>query len=674
MNFYIFINNEQIFLNSNISILQVCDLLNIYIPRFCYHERLSVAGNCRMCLVEIEKMPKLQISCALIAFPQMKIYTNTLSVKKAREGILEFLLLNHPLDCAICDQAGECDLQDQSLIFGVDFFRFYEHKRAIQDKNLSPFIKTIMSRCINCTRCVRFVNEIIGFPNFGSTKRGLFTEIGSFLNKLLKSELSGNIIDICPVGALTSKPNAFLTRPWDVFTMESIDLFDSFQSNIRIDIKGYEILRIFPKLNDSLNSNLITDKTRFAFDGLNIQRITNLFFKNKDHLFTITLWNQMIFLISILILTHLKKPYQIIFFLGNFFDLESLIMIKILVHKINGLFLNDDFTSILNLDFQNLYKFNVNAFHFMKADNCLLIGLNPKVDCILIQYYLRKIFLLNRILIGFIGSVINLNLPLINVGSNFIHFINFIEGKNLFCKYFKNCKKPVLLVGKSFLHNLEYSNFNIFLKILNLNISKLLQIDWCGVHFINLRSTNVSSYNLGLITKSFLNLQRFNILYILGDDFFNYSNKIISNFIIFQNHHSSFYVQKTDFLIPITNWLEKNATFVNLKGFYQKVHQAIYPLKNTQENLIILSLIYQKLNNQYLFKVPFYAQIFKTYSKIKLLFLEMHVTFFYHTLIFLNYFYFSSSLFDNFYKTDIISIFSNNMCKSSKLINKSPFK
>ena len=256
------------------SVLQACEVLGLEIPRFCFHERLLIAGNCRMCLVEIEKSPKPQASCAIPVMPGMKVFTNTPLVKKAREGVLEFLLLNHPLDCPICDQGGECDLQDQAMIYGSDRSRFMEKKRGVEDKNLGPLIKTIMTRCIHCTRCVRFATEVAGVEVLGTTARGIDTEIGTYVEKMFKSELSGNVIDLCPVGALTSKPYAFTSRPWELRVTESIDTLDSVGSNIRIDARGTEIMRIVPRLNEDINEEWISDKTRFAYDGLKRQRLT----------------------------------------------------------------------------------------------------------------------------------------------------------------------------------------------------------------------------------------------------------------------------------------------------------------------------------------------------------------------------------------------------------------
>lgn len=270
------INNNVFFFNKNISILEACRLVGIHLPRFCYHEILSVVGNCRMCLVEIERSPKPVVSCAMPVSQNLNISTNSPLIKKSRENILELLLLNHPLDCPICDQGGECDLQDQVRLEGLKTSRSFVEKRGVEDKNYGVFIKTIMTRCIHCTRCVRFSEEIAGILGFGTFNRGTFMEIGSYTNSYFNSEISGNVIDLCPVGALTSKPYAFKTRSWELKVEESIDCTDNFGSNILVNYKDQEILRIQPKINKNINQTLITDRIRFSYDSLNYNRIKNV--------------------------------------------------------------------------------------------------------------------------------------------------------------------------------------------------------------------------------------------------------------------------------------------------------------------------------------------------------------------------------------------------------------
>jgi NADH dehydrogenase (ubiquinone) Fe-S protein 1 len=327
MNFEITIDKNKIFVNTNMSILQACDSASIAIPRFCYHEKLSIGGNCRMCLVEVKNAPKLVASCAVNVIENMVVFSDSLAVKKSREGVLEFLLLNHPLDCAICDQAGECDLQDQSLFFGSDRGRFQEHKRAVEDLISGPLVKSIMSRCIHCTRCVRFANEIMGIPELGTSGRGNRLAINLYINKLFKSEFSGNLIDLCPVGALTAKPYVFTARPWELKSIESLDIFDGVGSNIRIDIRGYEIMRVLPRLNELINEDWISDKTRFAFDGLKTQRLYEPLFKKQSG-FIIISWE--IALKEIVSrLSFLTKPYTFGVDIGPQADFESMFFFKI---------------------------------------------------------------------------------------------------------------------------------------------------------------------------------------------------------------------------------------------------------------------------------------------------------------------------------------------------------
>ncbi len=275
-----YINNIKYIVPNNYTLLQVLAMQNIDVPRYCYHEKLSIAGNCRMCLVEEDKSLKPLASCAITAaVGDLKLYTNTEKVRKARESVIEFLLINHPLDCPICDQGGECDLQDQTLVFGSDRGRFYEYRRSVSDKNLGVFIKTSMNRCIHCTRCVRYAQEVAGFTELGIVGRGSKMEISTYVSTFISNELSGNVIDLCPVGALTSKPFSYSSRPWELTSFESVDVFDSMASSIRIDIRGNYLVRILPGVNKDTNEDWITDKIRFIYDGLTNQRILNPFLK-----------------------------------------------------------------------------------------------------------------------------------------------------------------------------------------------------------------------------------------------------------------------------------------------------------------------------------------------------------------------------------------------------------
>ena len=372
----IIINGKEIEFESGMTILQACELAGSEIPRFCYHERLSIAGNCRMCLVEMDKSRKPIASCAMPATEGMNIKTNTDMVEKARKGVMEFLLANHPLDCPVCDQGGECDLQDQSLYYGVDKSRFSENKRYVSEKYMGPLIKTQMTRCIHCTRCVRFATEVAGVPEIGAIGRGENMEITTYLEKSMESELSGNVIDLCPVGALTSKPYAFSARPWELKKTESIDVLDAVGSNIRVDTYGWEVKRILPRLNEDINEEWISDKTRYSCDGLLKQRLDTPYVK-KDKKLVKSSWDEAIEII-------IKKfneteNSKIAGHLGDLISLETTLAFKKFFELLesNNLEFREKKFYINQEDKMN-YLFNSTINGIEKSDLILLIGCNPR--------------------------------------------------------------------------------------------------------------------------------------------------------------------------------------------------------------------------------------------------------------------------------------------------------
>ena len=405
------INGIEFLVKSSVSVLEACKYVGITIPRFCYHETLSVAGNCRMCLVEIANSPKPVAACALPVSNNIKIFTNTPLVKKARENIIETLLLNHPLDCPICDQGGECDLQDQTKNFGGDTSKNFFNKRSVEDKFCGPLIKTIMTRCIHCTRCVRFSSEIAGVDFFGTLNRGVNTEIGSYIKDSFNSEISGNVIDLCPVGALTSKVYAFKTRPWELRTVESIDLSDSTGSNIYINFKEVEILRVIPKINNEINNNLISDKGRFSYDSSKLQRITKVF-KKVNNKFEQNNWLNFLKIYEEQLLTK-----RITFLVNEESDLESLLLLKQLSFKNPKLKLKVITNSFTN--YSNLYINYLNA----KIKD---VNINSKV-CILISTNIRieSAILNSRIRLKFVNEDFKVYSLAKNYNSNFsVNFIN----------------------------------------------------------------------------------------------------------------------------------------------------------------------------------------------------------------------------------------------------------
>ena len=401
-NINITIDGIEISVPQGSTVLQACEVAGAEIPRFCYHEKLSVAGNCRMCLVEMERSPKPIASCAMPASDGMIIKTSSEMVEKARKGVMEFLLINHPLDCPICDQGGECDLQDQALYFGKGETRFENSKRAVSDKNMGPLIKTTMTRCIHCTRCVRFANEVAGVEDLGATGRGENVEISTYLEKAVSSELSGNLVDLCPVGALTSKPYQFVARPWELTKTESVDVMDAIGSNIRIDSRDGKVLRILPKNNESINEEWISDKSRYAIDGLSKQRLDTPFIKINNKLQRVS-WDEAFEVINSKISKISNE--NCVGVVGNQVENESIFAFRELFKKLN---LNKILPFQKKLTFskekRSNYLFNSKIEGLDKCDYLLLIGANPRVDSAILNARIRKNYIHRDLKISSISS------------------------------------------------------------------------------------------------------------------------------------------------------------------------------------------------------------------------------------------------------------------------------
>jgi NADH dehydrogenase (ubiquinone) Fe-S protein 1 len=450
----VFVNNKPVKIEAGAAIIQACEKAGVTIPRFCYHERLGIAGNCRMCLVEVGG-PKPVASCAMPIMPGMKIQTESPNVKKAREGVMEFLLANHPLDCPICDQGGECDLQDQSVRYGSDRSRFIEPtgKRAVENKNFGPLVKTVMTRCIQCTRCVRFANEIAGANELGTSGRGNQMEIGTYVAQSISSEMSGNIIDLCPVGALTSKPYAFTTRPWELKKTESIDVLDAVGSNIRVDSRGPEIMRILPRLNDDINEEWISDKARFTYDGLRRQRLDTPLAKQGNEFVPIS-WPDALNKIANALRNAEGDEIQGV--AGQLADAESLVCLKDLVNKFDSdnLIIESLKTIPSGLsDFRSNYTFNRTIAGLEDADVLLLVGTNPRHEAPIINTRIRKSFLHNGLEIGLVGEKGNLNYKFDHVGTKSTDIEKILDGSHPFSKTFLKAKRPMIILGHSVLNN-----------------------------------------------------------------------------------------------------------------------------------------------------------------------------------------------------------------------------
>ena len=435
---FITINNKEIEFENGMTVMQACELTGIEIPRFCYHDKLSIAGNCRMCLVEMEKSPKPIASCAMPAAEGMKILTNTKNVENARKGVMEFLLINHPLDCPICDQGGECDLQDQALHYGFDKSRYEENKRAVKNKHLGPLVSTIMTRCIHCTRCVRFSTEVAGVDDLGLLGRGESAEITTYLEKTIKSELSGNVIDLCPVGALTSKPYAFKARPWELNKTESIDVFDAMGSSIRIDTLGKKTLRVLPRINEEINEEWISDKSRFAIDGLSKQRIDTPYLL-KDGKLVIAEWDEVLGNITQEISKRGKE--NTLALSGKFTDIETLFSAKYFLQSLGSNYFDCRYDNVQFIENQRAsYLFNSSIQEIDNADAILLIGTNPRWEACVLNARIRKAYINNDCKIGLIGKKLDLTYKYAHLSDSIEHINDLLNNNSPFSEVLKNSK------------------------------------------------------------------------------------------------------------------------------------------------------------------------------------------------------------------------------------------
>ena len=599
------INGKEIEFEKGMTVLQACELADVEIPRFCYHEKLSIAGNCRMCLVEVEKSPKPIASCAMPATEGMNIKTNTEFVKKARKGMMEFLLANHPLDCPVCDQGGECDLQDQSLFYGFDKSRFSENKREVKDKYMGPLIKTQMTRCIHCTRCVRFAEEVAGVPEIGAIGRGENMEITTYLEQSMTSELSANVIDLCPVGALTSKPYAFEARPWELKKTESIDVMDAVGSNIRVDTYGWEVKRILPRLNNEINEEWISDKTRYACDGLLKQRLDIPYIKKNNKLVKAT-WDDAIELISNKIKS--IKPEQIAGHIGDMTSIETIFSFKNLLKKIGSS--NFDFREkkiYIDPTDKTNYIFNSSIQSIDESDLILLIGVNPRHEATMVNARIRKAFVKNKIPVYSIGNPGDLTYDYTLLGEEVNDLKNIFDEKSEINKKLKYVKKPIFIIGESVL---ELNNSRYILEKTKdfLIENNFINENWNALNILNQNASTVGAIDLGFynidkdnnfIFFDKLKNNEFKLLYLVGSD--NFEIKKSDEFIIYQGSHGDKNASIADVILPSPTYTEQNGLFENLEGRIQECRKASYPTNEALEDWKIFNLINYNLNNSDLF-------------------------------------------------------------------------
>ena len=596
------VNDKEIEVEEGVTVLQACEQAGFEIPRFCYHEKLSIAGNCRMCLVEIEKSPKPVASCAMPASEGMNIKTNTSLVEKARKGVMEFLLVNHPLDCPVCDQGGECDLQDQSMFYGVDKSRFRENKRQVPEKYMGPLIKTQMTRCIHCTRCIRFATEVAGVPELGAIGRGENMEITTYLEKAMESELSANVIDLCPVGALTSKPYVFEARPWELKKTETIDVMDAVGSNIRVDTYGWEVKRVLPRINEEINEEWISDKTRYACDGLKNQRLDTPYVKINNKLKPSS-WDEAFKAVSERISK--TKSEKIAGFIGDMTNMETTYAAKDFFEKtIKSENLESRYEKLyINTNVRSNYLFNSSIEGIEKSDLIILIGTNPRFEATILNARIRKSFLNNNTQIISLNNVGDLTYPYKSLDEQTKTLVEIFEGNHKISDEIINSKKPLIILGKSF-YKVQYANFifNLIKKFLKDN-NKITN-EWNSLNTLSIDASTVGNFDLNIINNEKnlfekLNNNEFDMIYLLGQDDLNFSKK--NEFIIYQGSHGDKGAEKADIILPGASYTEQNGYFTNLEGKLQKAYKASYPPGEAKEDWQIINELAEFMNNRKLF-------------------------------------------------------------------------
>ncbi len=595
------VDGTEIEAEETLTLLQACEQAGAEIPRFCYHERLSVAGNCRMCLVEWVGAPKPQASCALQVkdiFPNKdgtpaRINTRSAYVKKAREGVMEFLLINHPLDCPICDQGGECDLQDQAMAYGrASFHRFNENKRAVEDKYMGPLIKTIMTRCIQCTRCVRFATEVAGVPDLGATGRGEDMEITTYLEKAFASELSGNAVDLCPVGALTSKPYAFNARPWELRKTESVDVMDAQGCNIRVDTRGRQVMRVLPRVNEDVNEEWISDKTRHACDGLLYQRLDRPYVRKAGKLLPAT-WAEAFAAIAARVSA--TKPEKMAAIVGDLAAAEEIKALKDLMVSLGvaNLDCRQDGAKVGSGPRQS-YLFNSTIPGLDAADVLLLVGVNPRWEAPVLNARIRKAWL-NGLKVAGIGVEMDQTYPVQNLGSD-ANALAGLASNDLF----KNAKRPMLIVGPGALARADGAAILAAAAKLAGDTGMIgpagsaAEGGWNGFNVLHNAASRVAALDLGFVSDKGVagildgaGKGEIDFVYLLGADEFD-TAKLGNAFVVYQGTHGDAGAHRADVILPGAAYTEKEGLYANFEGRIQRGKRAAFPLGEAKDDWAIL--------------------------------------------------------------------------------------
>jgi NADH-quinone oxidoreductase subunit G len=591
------VNDVEVEVEDGSTVLHACEAAGVEIPRFCYHDRLSIAGNCRMCLVDMERAPKPIASCAMPAGDGMVIRTDTDRVKKAREGVMEFLLINHPLDCPICDQGGECDLQDQAMGYGLDGSRFSENKRAVDNKHMGPLISTVMTRCIHCTRCVRFATEVAGVPELGAIGRGESMEITTYLEKTLASELSANVIDLCPVGALTSRPYAFAARPWELNKVETIDVMDALGSNIRVDARGAQVMRVLPRLNEDINEEWISDKTRYATDGLRRQRLDKPYARGRDGRLHPVSWDEA--LKSLATALRKAKPNAIGAIAGNQADAESLYALKSLMTRLGSPNLDCRQDGAKIGGNRAGYLFNSTIAGIDDADALLIIGSNPRIEAAVLNARIRRNWLSSRMPVAVVGPKVDLTYDAFFLGQDPAILDALADGSHKFAAKLKKAKRPMIIIGMGALARADGAAM----------LGKARQIaesygvvtkQWNGFNVLHNAAARVGGLDLGFVPArggmdiaamgKAAKASKLDLLWLLGADEIDFE-PFASSFVVYQGHHGDAGAHHADLVLPGAAYTEKDGIYVNTEGRVQYATRAAFPPGDAREDWTIIRAV-----------------------------------------------------------------------------------
>jgi NADH-quinone oxidoreductase subunit G len=602
------IDGKEIDVPPEYTLLQACEAAGAEIPRFCFHERLSIAGNCRMCLVELVGSPKPVASCAWGVRdcrpgpkgepPQIK--TRTPMVKKAHEGVMEFLLINHPLDCPICDQGGECDLQDQTMAYGVDASRFHENKRAVEDKYIGALVKTSMNRCIQCTRCVRFATEVAGVPELGAINRGEDMEITTYLETAMTSELQGNVVDLCPVGALTSKPYAFAARPWELNKTESVDVMDALGSAIRVDTRGREVMRILPRINEDVNEEWISDKTRHIIDGLRTQRLDQPYLRDGTRLRPAT-WGEAFTAIAAKVNAASRQRIGVI--AGDVATVEEMFALKDLMTRlgVTNIDCRQDGSKLIPAWGRASYTFNATVAGIEKADALLIVGSNPRREAAVLNARIRKRWRAGRFPVGLIGDKADLTYTYDYLGAGPETLAEVASGRHPFADTLKKAERPLILIGSGALARPDGAAIASLAARAALDLGAVKD-GWNGYCVLHTAASRVGGLDIGfapgtggISAQEMAAYGTLDVLFLLGADEIDVAR---GAFVVYIGTHGDRGAHRADVILPGAAYTEKTGLTVNTEGRVQLINRAGFPPGDAREDWAILRALSDRLGHR----------------------------------------------------------------------------